>query len=268
MEAALEVRKEKLEVKQVRGEAKTSEDYGATFFKNIKRVPNISNNLPKQKTSAQEGVTKEVEVLGVESPSRVWLRCLSERWSQFQIRLQGEGAAIGRLEEEVRLGQRVLVRYGGLVCRASVEGTTGTDLWRVRLLDLGVREEVFGYQLGTLKDLRLRQAEPFSFLVGVKGIEPAGGHEWSLTARDCLEHMTKGKRVLLMHMKNINEAALWVAKTTHDNPVGLEEEVWLSVAEHLVARGLAFREGTKTKVLESCQAGPGVGRNTKQNIYQ
>ena len=195
----------------------------------------------------------EVEVLHIESPGEVWVRRRTEVWARFQQELKGlpERLSIGQLHALPVPGDRLLYRYGAFLCRAEVLQLESDQCLLVRLLDYGVIEKVAQHQLGPLKEARVRLAESFSFPVSVGGVEPAGtSGSWTCAARDCLAELVSNNIVVMEGQLAGREVSLWVGEMSKDNPLGPDEIIWTSAAEHLMDLGVALPMGTRQELKE------------------
>ena len=196
---------------------------------------------------------EEVEVLHIESPGEVWVRRRTEAWARFQLELSGlpERLSIGQLHSLPGPGDRLLCRYGGFLCRAEVLLLECDQYLLVRLLDHGVIKKVAQHQLGPLKEARVRSADPFSFPVSVAGVEPAGtSGTWTCAARDCLRELVSNNIVEMEGELGGREVGLWVGEMSKDDPLGPDEIIWTSAAEHLMHLGVALPLGTRQELKE------------------
>ena len=195
----------------------------------------------------QEPSGQEVEIMSIQSPGRVWVRLIQDTWIQFQLRLQQQ--KMSELVSCIAVGDRVLVRCGGLVCRGHLENYIEPEC-TVRLLDHGTVVTVDKELLRVIHDIELNGPPPFSFPVCVAGVEPAATNssQWTKESVLCLQSVTRGKRVLMDRGRG-EEVTLWVEDNTRDNPVGLERQTWTCVSKYLQAEGVAFKTGLSDSTL-------------------
>ena len=146
----------------------------------------------------------KVEVLHVDSPARIWLREISPSWPQFNSRLQQQRSHLeNSLEEELSIGQLVLVSTNNQICRGKVvasnvkEDCNELGIWLLDHAGLGV----FGRdQVALLDEEELIAVPPFCFPVSVADVEAAGTDDpqvWSEESTFFLKEILYGKEVMM-----------------------------------------------------------------------
>ena len=195
----------------------------------------------------------KVEVLHVDSPARIWLREISPSWPQFNSGLQHQRSHLeNSLEEELSIGQLVLVSTNNQICRGKVvasnvkEDCNELGIWLLDHAGLGVfgRDEV-----ALLDEEELIAVPPFCFPVSIADVEAAGTDDpqvWSEESTFSLKEILYGKEVMMEPVRPDGDAAavVWVGERTCEDPFGREECRWEKVGDLLLLRGLAHSRGT------------------------
>ena len=193
------------------------------------------------------GSKVEVEVLSVESPACILLREISVAWPHFYTLLQQQRCRMGEIsDEELSLGQMVLVRLNNLVYRGKLVRLEGDKL-EVWLVDYGRLVDVSRSEVGPPGMDEISAAPPFCFAIGIAEVEAAGTSDpkvWTEESILELKSILKEKELMMETVQSDGDAVLWIVERTCNDPFGAETCTWAKVGDLLKQKGLAFEKGT------------------------